>query len=211
MSENKGFLFDVKLNGAVRINAPNAEAAAQWLKDNVDCVRARLGIESTGREVDMEISLDDTTNAVTLAMDDAETRVNCLDEFTRHYLIAALFFERDEDYGEDDVQLSANYYLTDISESLIESAMADCRQFQRDHAKLLEAAYAFYNESGRANHPDAGSPEACAGHDFWLTRNHHGVGFWDRGMGRVGDALTQACNGYREIDLYAREGMVYAD
>ena len=29
-----------------------------------------------------------------------------------------------------------------------------------------------------------------AGHDFALTRNGHGVGFWDRGLGAVGDALA---------------------
>lgn len=27
-------------------------------------------------------------------------------------------------------------------------------------------------------------------HDFWLTRNRHGVGFWDRGLGKLGDHLT---------------------
>ena len=26
-------------------------------------------------------------------------------------------------------------------------------------------------------------------HDYWLTRNGHGVGFWDRGLGPVGDRL----------------------
>lgn len=29
-----------------------------------------------------------------------------------------------------------------------------------------------------------------SGHDFWLTRNGHGVGFWDRGLGNAGDYLT---------------------
>lgn len=27
-------------------------------------------------------------------------------------------------------------------------------------------------------------------HDYWLTRNHHGAGFWDRGLGKTGDRLT---------------------
>lgn len=37
------------------------------------------------------------------------------------------------------------------------------------------------------------------GHDFWLTRNHHGAGFWDRGLGEIGEQLTaaaQKCGGY---------------
>lgn len=29
-------------------------------------------------------------------------------------------------------------------------------------------------------------------HDYWLTRNHHGAGFWDRGLGDLGDRLTEA-------------------
>jgi hypothetical protein len=30
------------------------------------------------------------------------------------------------------------------------------------------------------------------GHDLWLTANHHGAGFWDRGLGDVGKRLTDA-------------------
>ncbi len=41
-----------------------------------------------------------------------------------------------------------------------------------------------------------------AGHDFWLTRNRHGAGFWDRGLGEVGERLTDAAHGYGECDLY---------
>ena len=37
-----------------------------------------------------------------------------------------------------------------------------------------------------------------AGHDFALTRNGHGVGFWDRGLGEMGDMLTEECKPYGE-------------
>ena len=37
-----------------------------------------------------------------------------------------------------------------------------------------------------------------AGHDFALTRNGHGTGFWDRGMGAIGDMLTEECKPYGE-------------
>lgn len=33
--------------------------------------------------------------------------------------------------------------------------------------------------------------EERLGHDFWLTRNRHGVGFWDRGLGKLGETLTK--------------------
>lgn len=49
------------------------------------------------------------------------------------------------------------------------------------------------------------------GHDFWLTRNGHGTGFWDRGLGEVGDRLTTACKVYGEVDLYVGDdGELYA-
>lgn len=42
----------------------------------------------------------------------------------------------------------------------------------------------------------------CAGHDFWLTRAGHGVGYWDRGLGQLGDDLTTATKTFGGIDLY---------
>ena len=41
-----------------------------------------------------------------------------------------------------------------------------------------------------------------AAHDFWLTRNRHGAGFWDRGLGEIGQKLTQACRPYGGVYLY---------
>lgn len=54
--------------------------------------------------------------------------------------------------------------------------------------------------------------EAQNGHDFWLTRNGHGVGFWDRGYDKeVGDALTKASESFGEVDLYVGDdGRIYA-
>lgn len=40
------------------------------------------------------------------------------------------------------------------------------------------------------------------GHDFWLTRNRHGAGFWDRGLGEVGDKLTRLSHGFGGVELY---------
>lgn len=43
---------------------------------------------------------------------------------------------------------------------------------------------------------------AQVGHDFWLTRNRHGAGFWDRGLGEVGRKLTDAAHAYGDAYLY---------
>jgi hypothetical protein len=40
------------------------------------------------------------------------------------------------------------------------------------------------------------------GHDFALTRNHHGSGFWDRGYGPMGDTLTEAAHAYGDDYIF---------
>lgn len=41
------------------------------------------------------------------------------------------------------------------------------------------------------------------GHDFALTREGHGAGFWDRGLGETGDVLTSAAECHRGEGLSA--------
>lgn len=48
------------------------------------------------------------------------------------------------------------------------------------------------------------------GHDFWLTRNRHGAGFWDRGLGDAGRRLTDASYAYGEVMLdVGDDGEIY--
>jgi hypothetical protein len=48
------------------------------------------------------------------------------------------------------------------------------------------------------------------GYDFWLTRNGHGAGFWDRGYGEAGDKLTAFSEKFGEANLYVGDdGMIY--
>ena len=56
----------------------------------------------------------------------------------------------------------------------------------------------------------SGLQDTQIGHDFWLTRNGHGAGFWDRGLGKVGDQLTAACKAFGSVDLYVGDdGKIY--
>ena len=41
-----------------------------------------------------------------------------------------------------------------------------------------------------------------AGHDFWLTRNGHGAGFWDRGLGEIGDKLSKIAKSFGSSYVY---------
>lgn len=52
------------------------------------------------------------------------------------------------------------------------------------------------------------SPEQLA-HDFWLTRNRHGAGFWDRGL-PLGDVLTKWARSFGSVDLYVGDdGLIH--
>lgn len=72
-----------------------------------------------------------------------------------------------------------------LSDDALASINADCERFIEQAGDLL----------------DNMSPEQ-AGHDFWLTRNRHGAGFWDRDLGAVGERLTEIAHGFGESDLY---------
>jgi hypothetical protein len=45
------------------------------------------------------------------------------------------------------------------------------------------------------------SAEQC-GHDFILSRNGHGAGFWDRGLGERGKRLSESAKPFGECSLY---------
>lgn len=55
--------------------------------------------------------------------------------------------------------------------------------------------YADWQELCECEGIEPGEPytEIQAGRDFWFTRNGHGVGFWDRGLGEIGDLLSERC------------------
>lgn len=52
-----------------------------------------------------------------------------------------------------------------------------------------------------------------AGHDFYLTTRGHGTGFWDRGLGEVGERLTEACKGSHlgSVGVYYGDGLFSFD
>ena len=68
--------------------------------------------------------------------------------------------------------------------------------------------------SARMLHPDCeGDPWAAVAHDWILTRNGHGTGFWEQGrwVGPWGQLLTQLCHQQGEIyaDVDAEAGKVH--
>lgn len=119
-----------------------------------------------------------------------------LDEFTTKYLKAALWSTTDEDSG-DGSNLLASYAVSDFAPAALADAHETCEDFQEATAADLAAAYAIPAHGGYT--------PAMAGFDFWLSRNGHGAGFYDRGMKALGDKLHAAAKVYSGIDLYVAD------
>ncbi len=156
-----------------------------------------------------------------LARDTAQT----LDAFTLGYIEAAMWTLLDTFYACEDCEFTTrdseentrhcpecggrmrertescdHLGLHDIAEETLAKAREDCAAFQA--ANRIELAEA----SGEQDRDDAHH-----GHDFWLTRCGHGVGFWDRGYSeRVSTALTNAAHAEGNVDWYlGDDGKVY--
>ena len=118
-----------------------------------------------------------------------------LDVFTTAYLDCALWSSLDD----DDQPMDDTYGIEDLSQEALTQAIEDCEAFQLDHNMLLDRSKSY------------GADDEQNGHDFWLTRNHHGAGFWDRGYPEdVSDGLTDAAHAYGSADLYVGDdGLVH--
>ena len=119
---------------------------------------------------------------------------NTLPEFIKHYIMAMLWSSNDD----NDDPLDDNYDSDNLSKEAKDIIEKDCREFigKVEKAGLIDAI----NDNTDQ-----------AGHDFWLTRNGHGAGFWDRGIGEVGEALSTECDSWREFNVYVGDdGKIYA-
>lgn len=127
-----------------------------------------------------------------------------MDEFLKGYLICALWSSNDESTPDGGNPLDQNYGIEDISEEAMAKMKADCEKFVRLNGSLLTEE----NFVGRRE----GSLMGYAGHDFWLTRNHHGAGFWDGDWAEeIGQKLTDSAHDFEEVDLYVGDdGKIYA-
>lgn len=112
-----------------------------------------------------------------------------LDTFTKAYIEAALWAELDEE-GQP---LDENYDIEDIDPNTLKEMIADAKEFQAENSE------------------DIGDRDTRAGHDFWLTRNGHGAGFWDGDWPKgPDDRLTESAKEFGEYNLYVGDdGMIY--
>jgi hypothetical protein len=122
-----------------------------------------------------------------------------LDGFVRQYLETALWSSNDESDESGGEPLDSNYGIEDFDDMAIQGAIRDCDAFRAKAGELLDRAYREY-----------GQDDERQGHDFWLTRNGHGAGFWDGDYGDIGDELTKIAEGFGEKWPYVGDdGMIY--
>lgn len=91
--------------------------------------------------------------------------------------------------GDDDVDVC----IDDVSDTAVTSITADCQRFIDAVVGLL---------------PQYTEGFVQLGHDFYLTRCGHGVGFWDRDLGDLGEQLTTIAESFGVVDVYTVDGRV---
>ena len=118
--------------------------------------------------------------------------------FLRAYIAAALWSSHGPDEGPFACENLDDYFdADDISLECRADMRSDCLDFIKSNFEDLQE---YCQSQGVEN----------AGYDFWLTRNRHGAGFWDRGLGDLGDRLSAAARVYGGVDLYpGDDGLIY--
>jgi len=123
--------------------------------------------------------------------------------FLDSYIESALWSSTDDD-GEP---LDNNYGIDDISTGTLVTMAEDCIGFLSlvtdMEGKYGEELENWYQGSSQYSAFDV------AGHDFWLTRERHGAGFWD-GDWKHGQELTDLAQTYSGNGLYVGDdGKIY--
>ena len=122
-----------------------------------------------------------------------------LEEFTQA-VIGALYLT---DTGDIDQPTSD----AELNEETRLDLVADCRSFWRHYGCYIMADTCECNrESGEY------SKAAQAGHDFWLTRNGHGVGFLDGDWSeKYAEMLSDGAKSYGPFETFlGDDGRIYS-
>lgn len=120
-----------------------------------------------------------------------------LDQFQQGYFTCALWSST----SSAGMPLDYAYDIEDIHPDTLAEQLADIADFREANAEDLAACEL---------------DDAKQGHDFWLTRNRHGAGFWDEHPihtpeGRACERLTDASHVYGSVDLYVGDdGKIHA-
>jgi hypothetical protein len=120
------------------------------------------------------------------------------DDFLRSYFEAILFTGNDESDDSGGDPLDDNYSINDFAYETLVEQVAQCEKFL-----AMSGVHAAINDDYDQ-----------AGYDFLMTRNGHGVGFWetDDWPEKAGKLLTAASKKQGEVYIYlGDDGKIYVD
>lgn len=123
-------------------------------------------------------------------------------EFRDAYVTTMLWSTNDESDESGGEPLDRNYAESDLAPEALAAIETDCRAFFAAHSDLFTPEHCLHHNS---------TEEAQAGHDFWLTRNGHGAGFWDGDWAEpAATTLTDAAHAFGELNPYVGDdGRIY--
>lgn len=118
-----------------------------------------------------------------------------MDAFTQAYITAMFFTEE----GPNNL---GDAGMPEISTKLMEQITQDCTDFQSQAGDLISSDNCSYTGCSSIEY---------AGHDFWLTRNGHGCGFWSGNWKEpAATKLTNIAELFGEMDVYiGDDGKIY--
>jgi hypothetical protein len=130
------------------------------------------------------------------------------EDVLRGYVECAMWSSTYEDSeGETLPMDDGTYTSSDFAPETVATFRADCARFVSEN----ESDCVAYLRTRRVRGVTTVTADYI-GHDLWLTRNGHGAGFWDRGLGELGDRLTTAAHALGECSLViGDDGKVYAE
>ncbi|AEK10196.1 hypothetical protein FDI14_gp119 [Mycobacterium phage SirDuracell] len=121
-----------------------------------------------------------------------------IDSMVEGYLEAQLWAGLDyraED--EEPVTYDENYSRADIAPEYVAAVHEELTEVVAQHPLAVRMYLsAIAEHAAKWGGLDNAARSAQFGHDFYLTRESHGAGFWDRGLGEPGEYLTGIAKSY---------------
>jgi len=122
-----------------------------------------------------------------------ELREFDIEAIMQHYFIAALWSSPiDNERGDDADGFYDNEFDPDDADE----------ETQRQTRELIEA----FVQENRVDLTRSRQSDEQIGYDLWLTRNGHGAGFRDRGLGAIGDRLSESARSFGEAYVFKSPG-----
>lgn len=91
--------------------------------------------------------------------------------------------------------------ISDVSDRMMAYIIHECIYFYNFNKHILDPLYALREYK-----------ESQCGHDFWLSMNEHGAGFFDHGKGHWSE-LQDSCKRFKPIEdyIYEHHGVIDLD